>query len=255
MPARTALVIQHVTFEDLGSFSEVLHQRGYTVRWIDAPMADWTQQRAAAEQAEVLIVLGGPIGVYEIESYPFLRTEIEILQQRLAANRPTLGICLGAQLLAAALGAAVYPAPTKEIGWQPVQWTVAGAASPLAELGDTPVLHWHGDTFDLPEGAQYLASTEVCANQAFAHGASLALQFHPEVTAAGLERWLVGHTHEIAHTPGVSVQQLRQDNAQHGPALVARGQRFFQRWLHESEVGTPPLAGTPPLCENSVKII
>ena len=149
--------------------------------------------------ADLLVVLGGPIGAYEEELYPFLADELRVIERRLAAGRPVLGICLGSQLMARALGARVYPGTGKEIGWAPLQLTAAGRDSCLAPLGGgAPVLHWHGDTFDLPKGASLLASTPRYKNQAFAwqrHG--LALQCHIEATAAGLERWYIGHACEI----------------------------------------------------------
>jgi GMP synthase (glutamine-hydrolysing) len=150
MGSRTAAVIRHVAFEDLGIFREVLAARGYAVRYLEAGVDDLAGPLASADLA---VVLGGPIGVYETERYPFLVTELRALERRLAAGRPTLGICLGAQLIAAALGARVYPGGKKEIGWAPVALTAAGRASPLAALEGRPVLHWHGDTFDLPRAS------------------------------------------------------------------------------------------------------
>jgi hypothetical protein len=120
----------------------------------------------------LLIVLGGPIGAYETDTYPFLAAEIALLERRLMHDRPTLGICLGSQLMAKALGARVFPGPLKEIGWGRIDLTEAGAGSSLASLGseDSEVLHWHGDTFDLPAGAVRLACNANYENQAFAFG-------------------------------------------------------------------------------------
>lgn len=236
-----ATVIRHVPFEDLGAFAPVLEERGFALRWreagLDAPSDDG---------ADLLVVLGGPIGAYEEDLYPFLADEIRVVAGRLDAGQPTLGICLGAQIMARAAGARVYPSGVKEIGWSPLTLTDEGAASPLRHLGAhaTQVLHWHGDTFDLPAGATLLASTPACRHQAFALGATgLGLQFHPEVTAAGLERWFIGHACEIASTPGVTVPGLRAATAAHAGALERQGRRFLESWLDGAFDGRIPANG------------
>jgi len=184
----------------------------------------------------VLIVLGGPIGVYQEQAYPFLTDELRVLERRLAADLPTLGICLGAQLMTRALGATVYAGSHKEIGWAPLHLSAAGRRSCLALLAQrqVAVLHWHGDTFDLPAGATHLASTPVYSNQAFAWGMrGLALQCHAEVTAHGLERWFVSHAHEIECTPGLSLGQLRQDTHCYAPRLQVRAICCWHAWLNQ----------------------
>ena len=141
-----------------------------------------------------------------------LLDELRLLERRVRTARATLGICLGAQLIARALGSPVYPGARKEIGWGPLELTTYGRHSPLQHLDTVPVLHWHGDTFDLPDGADRLASTAVTANQAFAVGPAIfALQFHAEVEAKNFERWLIGHRLEIASVAGLSVGGLRDD--------------------------------------------
>src|SRR6185295_1041263 len=182
-------------------------------------------------RSDLVVVLRCPIGVYEEDKYAFLADERRALAQRLRERLPTLGICLGAQLMAAALGARVYPGQQKEIGWSPVELTPAGSASCLAKLGAQPVLHWHGDTFDLPEGAERLASTALYANQAFALGTNiLALQFHPEVDARRFEQWLIGHCVELA-TTAVDIAQFRAEVKQGGAALRSAASSLLGHWL------------------------
>jgi GMP synthase (glutamine-hydrolysing) len=228
---RTALVLRHVEFEHLGILGPLLAGRGLQIDMRDAPVADLRGIDVRAP--DLLVVLGGPIGVYEQDLYPFLTDELRLIERRLAAGRPLLGVCLGAQLIAHALGARVYPGKTKEIGFAPVALTDAGGGSALAPLNpDVAVLHWHGDTFDLPAGAVRLASTGLTPNQAFAAGdAVLGLQFHAEVDWREIERWLVGHAHEIASVPGLAVTALREDARRLGPPLMQAGRRVFEAWL------------------------
>ena len=231
---KTVLALRHVAFEDLGSFAPVLVERGYVLRFLDAGYDDLAQVDPLAD--DLLVVLGGPIGVYEDKAYPFIRDELKLLRTRLDAGRAVLGICLGCQLLAQALGGKVYPGRHKEIGWAPLTLTAAGLDGPLAALADgTPVLHWHGDTFDLPVGAVLLASTNAYPHQAFAWGQCvLGLQFHLETTARGLERWFIGHASEIAHTPDLSVSALRAATARHADLAETHGQRGLNAWLDQA---------------------
>lgn len=228
-----AVVLSHLSFEDLGSLQPALEQRGFAIQTIDVATARFPLPQT--ERCDLLIVLGGPVGVYDSDAYPFLTAEIESLRQRLSARKPTLGICLGAQLMAAALGARVYSGSRgSEIGWFPLLPANAEPApdwfAPLLAR-DLHLFHWHGDTFDLPAGALYLARTEHYRNQAFAVGNyALALQFHPEVTELGLERWYVGHASELRQK-GIPVPELRASAHQHAPALVKAAAQFFELWL------------------------
>lgn len=227
------MVLRHVAFEDPGLLAPALARAGWQYDILEAATADLTQQTIA--DADLLVVLGGPIGVGDVSDYPFLTREIALLEKRLAGDRPTLGVCLGSQLMAAALGARVYAGPVKEIGWAPLQLTDEGRASCLAPLGepDATVLHWHGDTFDLPAGATRLASTPAYANQAFAFGGNaLALQFHIEADPARLEEWYVGHTVELG-AANISIPVLRSATAQAAPRIPAQAERIFARWLSE----------------------
>lgn len=227
---RTAIAVRHVHFEDLGNFATPIEAAGYHIRYLD-PGIDRLEPEDV-EAADLLVVLGGPVGACEGHLYPILNEELALLQRRLAAGRPTLGICLGAQLMALALGARVAPSPAKEIGWAPVDLTNAGRKGPLRHLEAVHVLHWHGDAFDLPAGAERLAFTALCPNQAFALGrTALGFQFHPEAGGLRFERWLVGHATEIASVPGLSVTELRADADRLGAAAGKAGQCCIAEWL------------------------
>ena len=230
LSVKTAAAIRHVPFEDLGAFETVLTSSAYRIHYCDAGIDDLRSPQLA--DCDLLVVLGGPIGAYEEEKYPFLLDEIAMIQKRLNFARPALGICLGAQLFARALGARVYPGTSKEIGWAPVTLTSGGKQSPVKCLESVTVLHWHGDTFDLPQGAELLASTAICQNQAFSYGKSaLAFQFHPEASAKNFESWLIGHAVEISSVPGLSVTKLRSDTARFAPESAPLGQQCLREWL------------------------
>jgi GMP synthase (glutamine-hydrolysing) len=234
---KSVTAIRFVHFEDLGSFEAVLGRHGYAVNYVDA--AGDAVSGLEASAPDLLICLGGPIGAYEDNVYPAVASALKLIERRLAADRPLLGICLGAQIVARALGARVYPGGRKEIGWSALRLTEAGRGCFLRHLGpeSTSVLHWHGDTFDLPRRATLLASSEIYAHQAFAVGRNvLGLQFHPEVTEAGLERWYIGHACEIAATPGVEVAALRAGAKLYAPALENSAAAFLAAWLNHIDV-------------------
>lgn len=226
------VVIQHVAFEDLGTFRTPLLQRGFDISYLQAGVDDLRQ--AQHRHADLLVVLGGPIGVNDDVDYPFIADELALIRERLKSGRPLLGICLGAQLIAAALGARVYPSGGKEIGWNSIDLTEAGRASCLLALDQqAPVLHWHGDTFELPAGATLLASTAATAHQAFSYGANvLALQFHPEADAVRMQTWLIGHACELAQA-GISPGQILRDAQQHGALAGDRAAALLHAWLEQ----------------------
>jgi GMP synthase (glutamine-hydrolysing) len=225
---KTAAVICHARFLDLASFEEVLGQKGYAARYYDAGRDDLSLD----DNPDILITLGGPVGAYERADYPWIDDEMELLRRHLDTGRPLLAICLGAQILAQMLGARVFKGTT-EIGWAPIELTGAGYRSVLGRTGEQgiPVLHWHGDTFDLPTGAQRLASTAQCENQAFSIGPALAVQFHPEVRARDFERWLICNTGQIAAMSEHSVASLRKQARLHADSAAIIGQEWFTQWL------------------------
>lgn len=232
---RNALVIRHIHFEDLGSFGDVLAQAGYDIRYTNVGDADFCNGDPLAP--DLLVILGGPIGVYETV-YPFLDAEREFIRTRLTANLPTLGICLGAQLIAAALGEKVFATGLKEIGFSELALTDEGRASALTHLEGVAVLHWHGDTYCLPKDAKNLASSSLVEQQAFAIGANiLGLQFHPEAeTDERFERWLVGHAAELSGS-GIDIPALRRDAQTFGPRLRQASRLMLGEWLVGLETG------------------
>lgn len=234
--ARSALVLSHLAFEDAGTLGKILEKRGFRLQ-VAEPALPATLLPAPA-QPDLVVVLGGPFGVYEEESYPHISREIAYIRERLDLEKPIIGICLGAQLMARALGARVFPSGTHEIGWRPLFLTEEARSTPFALLGDgKPMLHWHGDTFDLPPGIPNLARTESVPHQAFMVGNyGLALQFHPEIRSGDFERWLLGHAYELS-VRKIDIPGLRSQTKALGGDLEARAEAFFSRWL--SGAGLP----------------
>lgn len=226
---KRALIVRHTPFEGAAGFRLPIEQAGYQFGRInvsdpDFATLDWLEP-------DLVVVMGGPQGVYQRDQYPWIDGEVTGIALRLAAGRPTLGVCLGSQLIAAALGCRVYPGPVKEVGFGPVMLSDAGRNSPLRHLAGVPLLHWHGDTFDLPEGAELLAATNAYANQGFRIGdALLAIQFHPEMGEdPRFAEWLEDVNYIAA--AGTDPATLRANHDAHGPAAVAAGRAMLAEWL------------------------
>jgi GMP synthase (glutamine-hydrolysing) len=226
---KTIYAIQHLAFEDLGSFEDIFYQHGFRVRYFDAGVDDL---QVALEHPGLTVILGGPISAYERERFPFLGQEIDLLKERVAKNLPTLGICLGAQLIAKALGADIYPGHIKEIGWSQLKLNPI-ADNLLAPLEGIKVLHWHGDSFDIPDNAQLLAGSEHYPHQAFQLGINiLALQFHLEVMDEDLEKWLIGHCVELDQAK-INIKQLREDNQKYAAQLEQSAAIILNNYLRQ----------------------
>ena len=184
---KQCLVMQHVAFEDLGTFAPVLEEKGFAIRYCPVDEPPTEEEWLAADLA---VVLGGAIGVYDQVLYPFLKDEKDLIRKRLESQKPLLGIC-------------------------------------------RRVLHWYGDSFDLPEGAELLASTPVTPHQAFRMGNHvLALQFHPEVDADKLERWFVGHACELARA-AIDPRRLRDETKRAGESAKETGQALLREWIDQ----------------------
>ena len=222
-----ALVLRHLDIAHLGNLEAVLLDYGYDIRYLDVT----AESPLDHPEPELVVVLGGDMGVYEKDAHPFLVGELDYLHARLAAERPTLGICLGAQLIAEALGETVRRGKTVEIGFREVTPTEAGLDSPLRHIAGVPMMQWHSDTFGLPSGAIRLASSSAYSNEAFALGDyAIAVQFHPELTADMYEAWIVGGLGELAALE-IEPDDLRRDAVAHGPAMEAASVAMFSEWL------------------------
>lgn len=227
----TAVVVRHEPMVALGNFEPVLRERGYRIVFVDAWSETFGADLTAVADAELLVVLGSERGVYEADEHPFISTEIAFVRDRLAGERPTLGVCFGAQLIAAALGSEVRTGGSVEVGYREVRPTDAGLDSPVRHILDVPVAEWHGDTFDLPEGVTRLASSAAYENEAYGRGDwLLAVQFHPELTDAMHEEWLLAGIPYVERA-GYDPAALRADRERFGAGMQAASARMLGAYL------------------------
>lgn len=185
--ARRVLAFRHTPLEHLGLIGDSLRSAGAAVEYADL----YAGGGADVSSAEALILMGGPMSAND--DLPYIRRELELIGAAVSRGTPVLGICLGAQLIAKALGASVYRNPVKELGWLPIRWSSAAARDALHQglQGFDTVFHWHGETFDLPPGAERLASSDGCVNQAYRVGSKVyGFQYHLEVTPEMIAEWL-----------------------------------------------------------------
>jgi GMP synthase-like glutamine amidotransferase len=220
-------VIRHVPFEGLGLIEPVLKRHELPIRWHE--IGDTlTDPELATSQA--LILMGGPMSANDPD--PWVGTEIDLIQRALARQIPILGVCLGAQLIARTLGSRVYRNPVKEIGWYPTYWTDAGRIDPV--FGGLPdgvnIFQWHGETFDIPPGAEWLAYTKTCAYQAFRAGPNVyGIQFHPEVTPEIIEDWIS----QDANCGDVRELEHQVDPWLHSQSQAELTALVFERWAQQ----------------------
>lgn len=225
---KTGLIIRHVPHEGIAGYRAPIEAAGYALDRIDVDDPGFGS--VDLTEPDLLIMMGGPMGVYENDLYPWIACQTQRLARRLEAGRPTLGVCFGAQMMAAAMGARVYAGPAKEVGFFPL--ARVDEASPLRHLQDVAVLHWHGDTFDLPGDVELLASTAAYPHQAFRRGPNiLALQFHAEMGLdPRFDEWVEQWPEAIAEV-GSSPAAMRDAHVEHGPLAVDAGRRMVAEWL------------------------
>lgn len=219
----TILIVLNVAHEGLGTFDPVFRRAKCAVQAFRA--FDAKGVWPTMETFDGLVLLGGPQSVYEQKRFPYLARELTLIEQALKTKKPVLGVCLGSQLLAAALGATVAPNETKEIGWYPLMRELGADGDPLCEpFGQTEtVFQWHGDTFTLPKGATQLFSSPLCDQQAFRYGGNAyGLQFHVEVTEPMIRAWLSANASELAKLRGqIDPVVIKSQIAQHLSRLQA----------------------------------
>lgn len=222
---RSALVVRHVPFEGLGRLEEALDRAGVTPRYFDIGQPIESRD---LEAASALILMGGPMSANDPD--PWVPNELAAIERALGRSQPVLGICLGAQLLAKALGSRVCRNHAREIGWLPINWTPLAATDPLFHDFQSPetVFHWHGETFDLPAGSAWLARSELCAHQAFRYGANAyGLQFHLEVTPEMIADWM----QQDANCGDIRELEGHVDPYAHAERLTHLSRIVFDRWI------------------------
>jgi GMP synthase (glutamine-hydrolysing) len=231
------LVLQHIACEPPGVYEDVLRDRGVTIERVELDegdaLPDW-------QRFDAVIAMGGPMGAGDDDTLPWLAGEKRLIRDAVHAGTPFWGVCLGAQLLAASLGGRVYSGPAPEVGVLPVTLTPEARDDPVfAEAPNAlPTLQWHGDTFDLPAGAQLLATSPAYTNQAFRWGqAAYGLQFHLEVSTEMAAAWakVPAYAEALHRMLGAGAfERLEQELARRSGEMVAHARRMFERWLDVS---------------------
>lgn len=218
-----SLVIQHVAPEGLGLIGEVFAARGVETETVRVFAGDPVPARL---DADGLVVMGGPMSVYDPLEH--LVDETRLIRSAMSQDKPVLGVCLGSQLLASALGAVVKSSGRQEIGWH----EVTTRPDPLWEglPQSFQAVHWHGDIFDLPAGAKLLASSHMTVNQAFRVGAAIGLLFHLEMTREGLDGMAAAFPEDLAKV-GLAPEKLTSDTREHLSRMRSLGRTVFGRWV------------------------
>jgi GMP synthase-like glutamine amidotransferase len=227
----SVLILKNIASEGPGTLEDFFRGRGMYYKIVDCA----TEDIPGSKDFDTLVMLGGPMSVNEEEGYPYVKREIALVKEFVAEGKKIFGICLGAQIMAKALGAKVYPGPEKEIGWYDIELTDEGIGDPLMkELAVHPkagdfwtrfrVFHWHGETFDIPQGAVRLAKSELYPNQAFRYGeGAYAFQFHIEVRKEMIYEWLKGES--------VDMNQIRKQTEAIYDDYLGRAMNFYKEFF------------------------
>lgn len=240
MPRPKILVFQHVPYEPLGTLDPLLKESGFRIRYVN--FGRDPDHRPTLDKYAALIVLGGPMGSEHIDTYPNLVTEVEIIREAIDRGMSVLGICLGAQLLAKALGGEVRRNPLREIGWYDVDLTVAGETDPVLSTFARcqRVFQWHEDGMSLPPGAVHLATSPASDIQAFRHGEhAYGLQFHLEVDSSLIERWLSVPENRATlqdEAGRTDPDEIRTQTLESIEALQSLSRATFSRWIDRFEL-------------------
>lgn len=218
--------LQHVSFETPGLLLDSFAEKGYSVTTTALFRGE---SLPVSTDFDILVIMGGPMSVHDEDLFPWLRAEKTLIAAAIGQGKKVLGICLGAQLIAAVTGGRVYPNPEKEIGFWPVSWTEAGKRWQRHETPEADFFHWHGETFDLPPDAELLASSVACANQAFRIGDRvLGVQFHPEVNPGLIREMVDNEGHELVNAAYI---QTASDILRRAATLDGSAMSFLNHWL------------------------
>jgi GMP synthase (glutamine-hydrolysing) len=224
--------IQHIEYGDLGSFEKVLRERNFDIQIIQSQENDLSLLDAS--KPDLIMILGGPMSIYDVTNTNWVQREQAFVKQRIESQKPLFGICFGAQMIARALGAKAYEGPQgKEIGWEKIHVNEAGMQTPLRHLDGsfTEMMHWHSDTFDMPEGAELLASSDLYKKQAYRYGTHVfAMQCHPEVTEKKINIWCSKSEDDVKKA-GKTVDEVISMTKQHRDTLEKQSALFFHEWL------------------------
>jgi GMP synthase (glutamine-hydrolysing) len=240
MAGPSVLVIQHAPMETSGIIAAELETRGMAAKVVRTFAGEQVPRELGPSRG--LVVMGGPMSVYEGDRYPFLRDELRLIESAMRDDAPVLGVCLGSQLIAAALGAEVKSGGRKEIGWHAVKLTDDAFLDPLWKGIESsfPAFHWHGDVFTLPAGATLLASSQLTPRQAFRYGkTTYAILFHLEVTEGIVEAMVRSFSDELA-AERLDGDAILRAAELHLPASMQRGRPLFARWASLVAAAVPP---------------